>query len=121
MSRKTFLQVCFALVIAAAATSARAEFTSHDCVIAEIQLVVTSTAGPRVAVRCTAAAPGGISWFAYNMQANPDRAKMVLSLLSTAQAAGRNVAIAYESTDTSGNAWGCLVADCRSIMQVRTF
>lgn len=122
-SIKNLVQLCFAgalflhIIIP---NSALAEFTAHDCVIAEVQLVVVSPIGARVAVRCAAPAPGGISWFAYEIQADPERAKMVLSILSTAKVAGRTVRIAYEST-ASGATWGCGAGNCRPIMQVRMF
>jgi hypothetical protein len=103
--------------IAAAGTRADAAFTRFDCTVDQVQLHVGANA-QRVAVRCTAAAPGGIYWFAYRFGDNPELAKMILSLLTTAKASGRGVIVAYESTDTSGNAWGCQTNDCRTILQV---
>jgi hypothetical protein len=70
----------------------------------------------RLHVRC-AAAVGGIRYFA---MATSDAAlsARVLSILTTAQVAGRTLGIEYEPSDTTGAAIGCLAADCRVIRGV---
>jgi hypothetical protein len=67
----------------------------------------------RLHVRC-AAAIGGIHYFA---MATSDAAlsARVLSVLTTAQVAGRTLGIEYEPSDTTGAAIGCQPADCRVI------
>jgi hypothetical protein len=58
---------------------------------------------------------GGIQYFALST-ANAAHAARVLSVLSTAHAAGRQLSILYEPSDTSGTAIGCLETDCRLIL-----
>ncbi len=101
---------------------AAAAYVTWDCTVSQVQFVVTSTTGqPRVAVQCQAPAAGGIYWFAYRISDGPDLAKMILSMLSTAKVAGRTVRIGYESTNTSGGAWGCNTGDCRIIMKLEMY
>jgi hypothetical protein len=71
----------------------------------------------RIHVKCTAAAAGGIWYFAYPTR-DPANASRFLSLLSTAAVAGKQVGILYETTDTSGVAYGCAASDCRPIIGV---
>ncbi len=68
----------------------------------------------RVAVRCSAAAPGGIWYFAVST-ADSGSASRFLSIFTTAKVTGKNVDIYYTPSDTSGNAWGCNASDCRVI------
>lgn len=70
----------------------------------------------RVHVQC-AAAVGGIHFFAAATN-NPAHAARVLSTLSAAQIAGRTLSILYDTTDTSGEDFGCWAADCRRIIGV---
>ena len=68
----------------------------------------------RVHVRCSAAAPGGIYWFAVSTT-DSGRASRFLSIFTTAKVTGKNLGIWYNSTDLSGGAWGCNNSDCRNI------
>lgn len=70
----------------------------------------------RVHVRC-ASAIGGVSYFAAPTQ-DPAFAARVLSVLTTAQVAGRTLSILYDPADLSGTSIGCLAADCRLIRAV---
>lgn len=70
----------------------------------------------RVHVHCTAAV-GGISYFAVST-ADPANAARILSILSTAEVAGRTLSILYDPADTSGAAIGCQTGDCRLIQAV---
>jgi hypothetical protein len=65
----------------------------------------------------TAAAPGGILYFAYPTKDNANASRF-LSVLSTALAAGRQVDILFDSADLSGTAYGCAASDCRPIQGV---
>lgn len=70
----------------------------------------------RVHVKCSAAV-GGISYFAAST-ADASNAARVLSVISTAQVAGRTLSILYDPADTSGTAISCQAADCRLIQAV---
>jgi hypothetical protein len=66
----------------------------------------------RIHVRCTTAAAGGISYFAFR---NTDAAQTArhLSLLLVAYTTDSGIWVYYDPNDTSGGAWGCNVSDCR--------
>jgi hypothetical protein len=70
----------------------------------------------RVHIRC-ATAVSGISFFAVGTSDAPNAAR-VLSILTTAQVAGRTLTILYEPNDLSGAAIGCLNSNCRLIRAV---
>ena len=70
----------------------------------------------RVHVRC-AAAVGGISFFAAGTT-DAAYAARVLSTITTAQVAGRTLAILYDPSDLSGASIGCQTNDCRLILGV---
>jgi hypothetical protein len=96
-----------------------AAYTTFTCTPAIVQLIVSSPTGqPRIAVSCTASAPGGIFWFAFRTSDGADSAKMLLSTLTSAKIAGRTLNIGFESTDKSGDAWGCDKANCRIIKKI---
>lgn len=129
MNRRTLAAVA-TVVIAAAAISGigvglvrsgsasaapAAARVSKDISCVPVQVVVFTTA-PRMHVRC-AAAVGGIVYFAQSTS-NSALAARVLSLLTTAQVAGRTLVIRYDPADTSGASIGCLVGDCRLIQAV---
>lgn len=67
----------------------------------------------RIHVRC-ASAIGKISYFALSTQ-NAQLAARTLSLISTAQVAGRTLTVLYDPADLSGASIGCLTSDCRLI------
>jgi hypothetical protein len=69
----------------------------------------------RIHVKCAAAAPGGIWYFAAST-AHAAHAARLLSVLSTAHAAGRTLDILYEPSDTSGASIGCDPSDCRLML-----
>jgi len=85
---------------------------STDISCVPTQVVVFTTA-PRFHVKC-AAAVGGISYFALST-ADSAQAGRVLSILTTAQVAGRTLVIRYDPADQSGASIGCQVNDCRLI------
>ena len=70
----------------------------------------------RVHVEC-ASSIGRIKFFAFP---SADQAKVsrVLSVLSTAQVAGRTLSVLYDPADSSGPAFGCLSSDCRPIQGI---
>jgi len=68
----------------------------------------------RIHVKC-ATAVGGIYWFAVSVD-NAAFAARTLSVLSTAQVAGRTLSILYEPDDTSNLPPGCSASDCRAIL-----
>jgi hypothetical protein len=79
------------------------------------QVVVFADA-PRQHVHC-AASVGGISYFAIST-VETSLAARVLSILTTAQVAGRTLVIRYDPADTSGTSIGCQANDCRLIFAV---
>jgi hypothetical protein len=92
---------------------ATAEPTDTFCV--PVQVVVFADA-PRQHVRC-AAAVGSIIYFAISTVETALAAR-VLSILTTAQVAGRTLIIRYDPADTSGTSIGCQANDCRLILAV---
>ncbi len=70
----------------------------------------------RVHVNC-AASIGGISYFAAPTQDSQFAAR-VLSVISTAQVAGRTLTILYDPADLGGVSIGCQTNDCRLIRAV---
>jgi hypothetical protein len=67
----------------------------------------------RVHVRCNPAAPNNISYFAACNASDSATASRYLSIFTTAKAMGKNLAIYYTPSDTSGTACGCSSTDCR--------
>ena len=72
----------------------------------------------RIHVRC-AAAVNGIQYFAVSTQDSQSAARF-LTILTTAQVAGRTLQLLYNTTDTSGTAFGCQASDCR-VLQAAMF
>ncbi|NVJ02080.1 hypothetical protein HV824_28715 [Myxococcus sp. AM009] len=68
----------------------------------------------RIHVKCAASVAGGIWFFAL---ASSDTAFMnrTLTLLTTALASGRTLAVDYNPSSTAGTSVGCLSSDCRLI------
>ena len=108
----------FAAAFLAPSTS-QAAYTSFLCPsVSVVQLIVSSPTGqPRIAALCSSS-NGGVQWFAFRTSDSPDSAKMLLSTLTAAKASGRPVLFAYESTDTTGSAWGCDAVSCRIIKKI---
>jgi hypothetical protein len=71
----------------------------------------TATYAGRVHVRCSQSY-AGIQYFAVRTT-NPEEAARFLSTVNAALLAGSNVSVLYNTTDTSGNAWGCNQSNCR--------
>lgn len=71
----------------------------------------------RIHVKCTAAAAGGILYFAYPGRDTANAARF-LSLLTSAEVTGKQVDILYDPADTSGASFGCAAGDCRTIIAV---
>jgi len=72
----------------------------------------------RVHVKCVETV-GGIQYFAAPTT-DAAHVSRVLTILSTALAAGRQLSIIYDPADTSGSAFGCAAGDCR-IIQAAAF
>ncbi|HZY42277.1 MAG TPA: hypothetical protein VFF59_09795 [Anaerolineae bacterium] len=68
----------------------------------------------RIHIRCQTAV-GGISYFALGTS-NTTHVARVLSVLTTAQVAGRTLGILYDPADLSGQQIGCSNSDCRLIL-----
>lgn len=68
----------------------------------------------RAHVRCTPAAPGGISYFAFSLKKK--EAPLMLEVFTSAKAQGKNLAIYYDPNDLSGPKIGCGTADCRVLV-----
>jgi len=78
--------------------------------------VMTFTKSGRLHVQC-AAAVNGIRFFAV-ATSDAANAARVLSTITTAQVAGRTLAILYDPADLSGASIGCQNSDCRLILAV---
>jgi hypothetical protein len=68
----------------------------------------------RIHVQCQTAI-SGVSYFALGTSDAPNVAR-ILSVLTTAQVAGRTLSILYDPADLSGAAIGCSNVDCRLIL-----
>jgi hypothetical protein len=68
----------------------------------------------RVHVRCNPA-DGAIAYFAYCSANNSSTAARFLSVFIAAKATGKNIAVYYTASDTSGTACGCSSGDCRVV------
>lgn len=93
-------------------TIALAEQTTHSC-----KPVDVTTFANRVHVRCSTATSGGILFFAVPTSNNENAAR-ILSTLLAGHIAGKTLVIGYDTTDTSGSAFGCLQSDCRRLLYV---
>ncbi len=72
----------------------------------------------RVHVLCTAAAAGGINYFAVCTDGNSAYSAKVLSEFTAAKIAGKRLLIYYSAADTSGTACSCAASDCRLVTGV---
>jgi len=72
----------------------------------------------RVHVRCKGTAGGGIRYFALPVGTDDASVNRVLSILTTAQVAGRTLVITYDPQEIPPESSGCLAADCRLIISV---
>jgi len=69
----------------------------------------------RVHVFCSAAAPGGISYFAYCTSFNSANASRMLSIFTAAKATGKDIGMYYDPNDLNGASCGCQASNCRVI------
>ena len=97
------------LTIFATLQPAQAVNTWSDCVP-----VLVGTFSNRIHVKCAASVSGGIVWFAVD-NTNTAFANRFMSLASTALISCRTLSVNYETSDTSGTAFGCGATDCRKI------
>jgi len=81
----------------------------------------------RVHVQCTAALPlpgspvmTGITYFAVS-SADSTSSSRFLSLFQTALLSGKVLDVLVDPTDTSGDSWGCLAANCRILVGATIF
>lgn len=113
--RKSFVSVrslASSAILAASilASASLASAVTYTCTPERV-----ATFSNRVHVRCTAATPAGILWFAVCSDGNSAFAARALSTFTAAKVTGKNLALFYESADTSGTACGCLASDCRVV------
>jgi len=112
------LLVMLALIVSLTASTATGANASPDAQV-EVAYTIFQCTPIRVAaftnrvhIRCSAATPGGISYFAVS-SSDSGTASRFLSIFTTAKVTGKDVLIYYNASDTSGNAWGCNASDCR--------
>jgi hypothetical protein len=98
---------------------------------AEPEAGVTFTCSPSLVVsanvRVVARCPTGyvvdptttIYWFAYPTKDSANASRM-LSVFETAKATSSTLTFYFDTSDTSGTAYGCLASDCRAIWAVTT-
>jgi hypothetical protein len=108
VQRKALL-VMSCLVAAAVSVSAPLRSSLADQFTCTPQSV--STFEPRIHVRCIPS-DGAIEYFAVNTD-NSGNANRFLSLVSTALALSKKLAINYDANDQSGDDFGCDPANCR--------
>ena len=60
-----------------------------------------------------------IFWYAYPTSDSATASRM-LSVFETAKATGSTVTFYFDTTDTSGGSYGCLVGNCRAIWAATT-
>ncbi len=99
------------LVVVGLLASVQAQQTWISCVPSEIMAF-----RERIHVRC-AASINGITYFAVSTSDAAWSAR-VMSVLNTAQVAGRTVTLLYDPADLSGASYGCQANDCRVILAV---
>jgi hypothetical protein len=71
----------------------------------------------RIHVRCDKPASGVIVFFAIPT-ANSAHAARILSILTSAHIARRNIVVEYDPADMSGEAFGCVASNCRRLLSV---
>jgi hypothetical protein len=97
--------------------AAAATTSDISCVPVQVFVFAYRDGQPlRLHVQCSAAV-GGISYFALNTADAPVAAR-ILSILTTAQVAGRTLGIRYDPADTAGTSIGCQSSNCRLIRAV---
>jgi len=101
------------LLVASNPAQASSPSTPTDYFVCTPQQVGVFT--QRVHVRCAPSAPNNISYFASCYASDSATASRFLSIFTTAKVTGKNVAIYYTASDTSGTSCGCGSSDCRVI------
>ncbi len=71
----------------------------------------------RIAVRCSNQT-NGIHFFASPTD-NSDHTTRLLTLMSSARSAGKDLHVQFDRDDTSGVAFGCKSEDCRTILALK--
>lgn len=108
----SFIAAVIALLFAALSMPVSAVQTTHSC-----KAVDVTTFPERIHIRCNTAASGGIIFFAVPTT-NNEHAARILSTLLAGHTAGKTMVIGYDTTDTSGTAFGCAQNDCRRLIYV---
>lgn len=117
LSEITKYRSAVALGIALCGWTASAGEIDYACAPAGIAVITRGH--KRVHVKCQAPAAGGIRYFALPVEGNDEATvNRTLSILSTAQVAGRTLIITYDPQEIPAAATGCLANDCRLILQV---
>lgn len=104
--------VAVAVLSTAAAVPALAAQTFYTC-----KSIGVAVYAERIHVQCDKPASGGFSYFALSTT-NSAHAARILSVLTAAHLAGRNIVVLYDPGDTSGTAFGCAANDCRRLISV---
>ena len=92
--------------------------------ICNIVTVELPMAGNRMMMKCDSPATGvggaSIEYFAVHLGTQLERAKLALSIMTTAKVAGRQVKVHYFSDDATTNQWdmACNPQDCRPIIRI---
>jgi hypothetical protein len=113
-----------ALALLAAPPASALTVKSHSCNLTDVELMVSGPSENRLLMTCDAPATGSggasIWYFALDTTANPEQARMAVSILTAARVAGRPVTVHYFSDDSSNNGWGmgCNPNDCRPMRRV---
>jgi hypothetical protein len=111
LSRISRVVVLFLLTLLLSSTRAQAAETWVSCTPVSVV-----TYQVRVHVQC-AAPVNGVLYFAVSTQDSAFAAR-VLSVIATAQVAGRSLSILYDPADLTGSAIGCQTNSCRLIRAV---
>lgn len=98
------------IIVASIASSAFA--ATFSCDAAGVGFFNKAGGGPRIHLRCNAATPGGVVFFAMGTK-NKTEAALALQMLTEAVAGARPVTVYYDPNDVSGTKIGCGSADCR--------
>jgi hypothetical protein len=114
MKKNLILRLAFTTLIFSSSFSAFAVATTYQCKVAGV-----FENESRVHLRCDKPA-GPITFFAVPIS-KLNHAKNFVSVSTAAMLAGRTVEVFFNTTDTSGTAFGCLASDCRyaSAMEMR--
>jgi hypothetical protein len=79
--------------------------------------VESATFAERIHVRCESAVDGKFSFFAASTNDSKFAAR-ALSVIEAGQLAGKYISVLFDPSDLSGQAFGCLTKDCRTMSAV---